>query len=102
MITNLMLLSLPLAPFVVAWGVVRYGPIRNRWWRGENPLGFAALVGAIAFFAGFFGGMIVFPKSNLGPLAGVVYLAPTGFALGLIWGLWRAFRRGKWQSGPAS
>ncbi len=51
------------------------------------------LVGGVCFAAGFFGPMILAPGANQGPLLGIFFTGPLGFALGLVWGLWREFRR---------
>lgn len=40
----------------------------------------------IGFFAGFFGAIILFPKSNQGPLLGIFVTGPIGFCLGTILG----------------
>lgn len=50
---------LPILPFVAIFVIVRYGPIRNPWWRGEPPLVVATLAGFIgAFVAGLAWGWI--------------------------------------------
>jgi hypothetical protein len=82
--------AVPIASVVVA---ARYGPVRSRWWRHENPLGFALFVGAFAFLAGFMGPMIFAPGANQGPLLGIFYTGPIGTLAGLIWGFLRAARR---------
>ena len=76
-------------PIAALWTVVRYGPVRNRWWRGETVLGFALVVGGIAFLLGFIGPMIVTPDANQGPLLGIFITGPLGVAVGLVWGLVR-------------
>jgi hypothetical protein len=96
------LLFSPLTPLIAGWIVCRHGPIRNRWWRGENPIGFAFFVGAITFLLGFLGPMIVVPQANQGPLLGILYTGPIGLVLGLLWGLARALRRGQWRSTSAA
>lgn len=88
-------LLFPLGPIVGLWAIVRYGPIQNRWWRRENPVGFALFVGAIAFLIGFVGPMIVTPGANQGPLLGIFVTGPAGLVVGLVWGLLRAARRGE-------
>ena len=77
---------------VALWAIIRYGPFRSRWWRGENPVGFALTVGAITFLIGFVGPIVVTPGANQGPLLGFV-TGPLGLAVGLVWGLVRAARR---------
>ena len=86
-------LVLSLVPLVALWAIIRYGPFRSRWWRGENPIGFALSVGAIAFLLGFVGPIVVTPSANQGPLLGIFITGPLGLALGLVWGLVRAVRR---------
>jgi len=86
-------LLFPLVPLSAIWAVVRYGPIQNRWWKGENPLGFALFVGGIAFLAGFVGPIIVNPGANQGPLLGIFFTGPIGLIVGLLWGLLRAAQR---------
>ena len=88
-------LLFPLAPIASLWLIVRHGPIRNRWWRHENPIGFALFVGAIAFLAGFLGPIILAPEANQGPLLGIFYTGPLGTVVGLGWGLLRAGQRRK-------
>ena len=91
-------LWLPLVPFVVVWVALRHGPIRNRWWRGENPVGFALFLATVSFALGFFGPMILAPNANQGPLLGILYTGPIGLVVGVAWGLLRAARRGSWNS----
>jgi hypothetical protein len=81
---------LPLAALLLA---VRHGPFPSRWWRGENMLGFAAVIGGFAFAAGFFGPLIFTPQANQGPLLGIFITGPAGFVAGLLWGAVRAMRR---------
>jgi hypothetical protein len=85
-------LLFPLVPIAAVWGVVRYGPVRSRWWRRERPVGFALFVGGVCFLVGFIGPMIVAPGANQGPLLGMI-TGPLGLVLGLVWGLLRAARR---------
>lgn len=87
-------LLFPLVPIAAVWGAVRYGPVRNRWWQRETPVGFALFVGGICFLAGFLGPMIVKPGANQGPLLGILITGPIGLGLGFVWGLLRASRRG--------
>ncbi len=44
------------------------------------------IVGALGFVVGFFGPMIFYPQSNLGPLFGLFFTGPIGFVIGLIGG----------------
>lgn len=48
-------------------------------------------IGVITFIFGYFGPMIYFPKSNDGPLLGILVTGPFGFLIGLIAGMlfWR-------------
>jgi hypothetical protein len=85
-------LLFPLLPIASLWLIVRHGPIRNRWWREENPIGFALFVGGIAFLAGFLGPIILAPDANQGPLLGIFYTGPLGTLVGLVWGMLRAER----------
>jgi hypothetical protein len=51
-----------------------------------------AIVGAVAFAAGFFGPMIFAPRSNQGPLLGIFITGPAGFVLGCLGGfVWTRF-----------
>jgi hypothetical protein len=98
-IGSLLIFLIPLMPWAAIYMIVRHGPIRNRWWRGENALGFAFFVGAITFSVGFFGPMIVAPGANQGPLLGILYTGPLGLLVGAVWGLFRAAGR---RSGRSS
>jgi len=89
----LILLMIYVLPIASVWAVARHGPIKSRWWRYENPLGFGLFVGGVAFLAGFIGPMIFAPGANQGPLLGILYTGPIGTLAGLLWGLVRAFRR---------
>jgi len=92
-------------PIGSVWAIARYGPVKSRWWRHENALGFGLFVGAITFFIGFVGPMFVMPNANLGPLIGILYTGPIGTVVGLLWGVARAVRRrsaareGTWNPG---
>ena len=77
-------------PLVALFLIIRYGPIPNRFRKREHPIGFALLVGAIAFALGFFGPMIVTPGANQGPMLGIFITGPIGFVVGLLWGMRRA------------
>jgi hypothetical protein len=92
-VDSLFALIFPLVPIVGLILIVRHGPVRSRWWRGENALGFAFFVGAVSFLAGFLGPIVLQPDANQGPLLGIFISGPLGFALGLVWGLVRAARR---------
>ena len=55
----------------------------------------AALVGGIAFIAGFVGPVLFMPQSNQGPLLGIFLTGPIGFTAGGIFGAvysWSRFR----------
>ena len=85
-----------LVPFLFIGSIVvavRHGPFGNRWWRGENVVGFALTVAWISFLVGFVGPMIVMPSANQGPLLGIFYTGPIGLLVGIAWALWRAARR---------
>ena len=90
MVSVLVSIVFPLVPLVAVWIAVRHGPVRNRWWRRETPLGFACFVGGILFLLGFVGPILIAPGSNQGPLLGIFITGPLGFAFGLIWGFFRA------------
>jgi hypothetical protein len=47
----------------------------------------ALIVGGIGFAGGFFGPMILAPKSNQGPLVGIFVTGPLGFVAGALIGL---------------
>lgn len=89
----LIMLLIYVVPIVSVVTAVRYGPVRSRWWRHENPIGFGLFVGTILFLAGFLGPMILTPDANQGPLLGILYTGPLGTVAGLAWGLVRAARR---------
>lgn len=80
-------------PIFSVWAISRYGPVKSRWWRHENPLGFGLFIGSIAFFAGFIGPMLLAPDANQGPLLGILYTGPIGTVVGVLWGVMRAMRR---------
>lgn len=86
-------IALPLVPIASLWAIIRYGPIRTRWWRHENPIGFALFVGGIAFLVGFVGPLLFTPDANQGPLLGIFYTGPVGVLVGLAWGILRAAQR---------
>ena len=86
-------IAFPLVPIASLWAIVRYGPIRSRWWRHEHPIGFALFVGALTFLVGFVGPMIITPGANQGPLLGIFYTGPLGVLVGLVWGILRAAQR---------
>ena len=83
----------PLAPIVAIVLIVRHGPLRSRWWRGESVLGFASFVGLGSFLAGFVGPMLLTPDANQGPMLGIFITGPLGLLAGLAWGAVRAERR---------
>jgi len=57
-----------------------------------RTLQIGAVVGGIAFVAGFFGPLLFSPGSNQGPLLGIFITGPAGFVLGCIGGLvWTSF-----------
>jgi hypothetical protein len=93
MLVDLAFMLVPVVPWVSLYCIVRYGPIRNRWWKGENVVGFALFVGGIAFSAGFFGPMVFAPGANQGPMLGIFYTGPAGLVVGTVWGAVRAWRR---------
>lgn len=93
LLATLFVLLLPIAPWVSLWFIVRNGPFRHRWWRGETVAGFALTVGGACFAAGFFGPMLLAPEANQGPLLGLFITGPAGLLLGAAWGGWRAWRR---------
>lgn len=82
--------AVPIASVVT---IARYGPVRSRWWRHENPIGFGLFIGAVSFLAGFIGPMIIAPGANQGPLLGIIYTGPIGTLVGLVWGFLRAAKR---------
>lgn len=90
--------------FLCAIGVAYY-----TWQRvGSTPeglissiLSFAIILGAIGFFAGFFGPIVFAPGANQGPLLGLFITGPLGFILGGFCGLvyWLAIGRRKGDRG---
>lgn len=89
----MILLLIYAVPIASVATVVRYGPVKSRWWRHENPLGFGLFVGGLAFLAGFIGPMILAPSANQGPLLGIFFTGPIGALVGLVWGIVRAMGR---------
>ncbi len=53
----------------------------------------AFILGAIGFTVGFFGPLVWAPEANQGPLLGIFFTGPFGFALGLLWGVFREVKR---------
>ncbi len=93
MVAVLLVSLMPLLPWLSIYAIVRHGPFPNRWWKGENALGFGLFVGIVAFALGFFGPMVLAPGANQGPMLGIFITGPAGLALGLVWGMIRAMRR---------
>jgi amino acid transporter len=89
----LILVLIYAVPIASVVAVVRYGPVKSRWWRHENPIGFGLLVGFVSFLAGFFGPIILMPSANQGPLLGIIYTGPIGTMVGVAWGYLRAMKR---------
>jgi len=61
--------------------------------RGHRPESRAAIreswrggwvVGCVCFAVGFIGPLVIWPESNLGPLAGILFTGPVGFAVGAL------------------
>jgi len=51
------------------------------------------IVGGVGLGLGFIGPMVVYPKSNLGPLLGILFTGPAGFVVGAVGaGVMRAVR----------
>ena len=42
------------------------------------------MVGAIGFAIGFIGPLVIYPKSNIGPLLGILLTGPLGFVVGAL------------------
>jgi hypothetical protein len=54
------------------------------------------VVGAVGFAIGFVGPLVIWPKSNLGPLLGILLTGPVGFVVGVLWaGVVRAAHRSR-------
>lgn len=87
------LFVLTVLPWIALWHAVRHGPFANRYWLGETVLGFALVVGGVAFLAGFVGPIVFTPEANQGPLLGIFFTGPAGFVAGLVWGAMRAMAR---------
>ena len=66
-VSSVLSLLFSVVPLVALWAMVRYGPLRSRWWQGERPIGFALFVGTITFLAGFVGPLLLTPNANQGP-----------------------------------
>jgi len=90
LLSQLLVYGIPIASL---WAIVRYGPVKNRWWRHENPLGCALFLGGIAFMLGLLGTMLLYEDDAYGPLFGLIYSGPVGTLLGLLWGMSRARER---------
>lgn len=73
--------------------VLRYGPLRDRRFRSMRVVLPGLVLGGIGFALGFFGPMILAPEANQGPLLGIFITGPIGLVAGLLWGIWRAWRR---------
>jgi hypothetical protein len=55
--------------------------------RAPSIGGTAFAVGAAAFALGFFGALVFYPESNLGPLLGIFITGPVGFLVGALFGV---------------
>jgi uncharacterized YccA/Bax inhibitor family protein len=75
--------------------VLRYGPLRDRRFRSIRVVLPGLIVGAIGFLLGFVGPILLTPEANQGPLLGIFITGPLGVVLGLLWGIWREWRRGE-------
>jgi len=53
----------------------------------------AAVIGFVAFLAGFFGPMILAADANQGPMLGIFITGPLGLLVGIVVGIWREWRR---------
>ena len=93
MVAVLLVSLMPVLPWLAIYLIVRHGPFPNRWWKGENALGFGLFVGIVAFALGFFGPMLLAPGANQGPMLGIFITGPAGVAGGVVWGLVRSLRR---------
>jgi hypothetical protein len=74
--------------------VIRYGVFHNRRSILDQALLPAVILGAIGFAGGFFLPIALAPTANQGPMLGIFITGPAGFLIGLVWGVWRAWRRG--------
>lgn len=85
-------LAVAVGTAVQAWralGRVPSGLVATAWkW--------ACLLGAVGFFGGFFGPMVLAPQANQGPLLGIFITGPLGVVLGAVVGavMWFRQRRG--------
>lgn len=75
--------------------VIRYGVFHNRRSILDQALLPAVILGAIGFAGGFFLPIALAPTANQGPMLGIFIMGPAGFLTGLVWGVWRAWRRGR-------
>jgi hypothetical protein len=79
---------LPVLPWIAGFWIVRHGPWRNRFWRGETVAGFAATVTLAAAVVGFLvGGTFL---GQFGPPLGVAAALLPGIVVGVLWGVQRA------------
>jgi hypothetical protein len=74
--------------------VLRYGPLRDRRFRSVRVVLPGLVLGGIGFVAGFLGPILLTPEANQGPLLGIFITGPLGLVVGLLWGVWREWRRG--------
>jgi hypothetical protein len=51
------------------------------------------IVGGVGLAIGFIGPLVIYPKSGLGPLIGILFTGPAGFVVGVVGaGVMRAVR----------
>jgi hypothetical protein len=79
---------LPVLPWIAGFWIVRHGPWRSRFWRGETVSGFTATAVMAAAIAGFLVGGVFL--GQFGPPIGVLASLPVGILVGVLWGLQRA------------
>lgn len=78
-------LGLGTAAIICWWFALRGQHPRSRREIGSTIMG-ALIIGGASFAAGFFGPIILTPQANQGPLLGIFFTGPLGFAAGAILG----------------
>lgn len=79
---------------ILAWWFALRGHIPESRARIRTAVLGGFVLGAVGFAGGFFGPIVLRPEANQGPLLGIFFTGPLGFALGVLIGwLYSLFRR---------